>query len=190
MSASSLFSRLPACGENTSGKPSRACFFHCAILVGWTPFSAAISLAVFCPLMASKATLVFRSALSLVSSFSPVSRYSYFILATCPVSWYHYNTNATNIAAQRMNEIGKELVQGWHQFDGETIKRPLGELISAARYIAEAARYQQGSNKKLGTAIKVTMQVSEQLAVGATSAHAAANQLQEVVEQLQDVVGV
>ena len=101
-----------------------------------------------------------------------------------------YYTNATNIAAQRMNEIGKELVQGWHQFDGETIKRPLGELISAARYIAEAARYQQGSNKKLGTAIKVTMQVSEQLAVGATSAHAAANQLQEVVEQLQDVVGV
>lgn len=101
-----------------------------------------------------------------------------------------YYTNATNIAAQRMNEIGGELVQGWHQFDGETIKRPLGELISAARYIAEAARYQQGSNKKLGTAIKVTMQVSEQLAVGATSAHVAANQLQEVVEQLQDVVGV
>src|SRR5258708_17403614 len=63
MSASSLFSRLPACGENTSGKPSRACFFHCAICVGWTPYSAAISLAVFCPLMASKATLVFRSAL-------------------------------------------------------------------------------------------------------------------------------
>src|SRR6266849_5447023 len=63
MSASSLFSRLPACGENTSGKPSRACFFHCAICVGWTPYSAAISLAVFCPLIASKATLVFRSAL-------------------------------------------------------------------------------------------------------------------------------
>src|SRR5947209_16448896 len=63
MSASSLFSRLPACRENTSGKPSRACFFHCAICVGWTPYSAAISLAVFCPLIASKATLVFRSAL-------------------------------------------------------------------------------------------------------------------------------
>src|SRR6266849_6734439 len=63
MSASSLFSRLPACGENTSGKPSRACFFHCAICVGWTPYSAAISLAVFCPLIASKATRVFTSAL-------------------------------------------------------------------------------------------------------------------------------
>src|SRR6266702_7393396 len=63
MSASSLFSRLPACGENTSGKPSRACFFHCAICVGWTPYSAAISLAVFCPLIASKATRVFSSAL-------------------------------------------------------------------------------------------------------------------------------
>src|SRR5258708_25201185 len=63
MSASSLFSRLPACGENTSGKPSRACFFHCAICVGWTPYSAAISLAVFFPFIASQATLVFRSAL-------------------------------------------------------------------------------------------------------------------------------
>src|SRR6266700_459495 len=63
MSASSLFSRLPACGENTSGKPSSACFFHCAICVGWTPYSAAISLAVFCPLIASKATRVFSSAL-------------------------------------------------------------------------------------------------------------------------------
>jgi hypothetical protein len=101
-----------------------------------------------------------------------------------------YYTNATNIAAQRMNEIGRELVQGWHQYDAETIKRPLGEMISAARYIAEAARYQQDSNKKLGTAIKVTTQVSEQLAVSATSAHDAANQLQEVVEQLQNVVGV
>src|SRR5258706_13508601 len=63
MSASSLFSRLPACGENTSGKPSSACFFHCAICVGWTPYSAAISLAVFCPLIPSKATRVFRSVL-------------------------------------------------------------------------------------------------------------------------------
>src|SRR2546421_12990494 len=63
MRASSLFSRLPACGESTSGKPSSACFFHWAICVGWTPYSAAISLAVFCPLMASKATRVFRSVL-------------------------------------------------------------------------------------------------------------------------------
>ena len=101
-----------------------------------------------------------------------------------------YYTNATNVAAQRMNEIGRELVQGWHQFDAETIKRPLGEMIGAARYIAEAARYQQDSNKKLGTAIKVTTQVSEQLAVSATSAHDAATQLQEVVEELQNVVGV
>src|ERR1700730_6145692 len=63
MRASSLFSRLSACGENTSGSPSRACFFHCAIWVGCTPYSAAISFAVFCALMASTATFVFRSAL-------------------------------------------------------------------------------------------------------------------------------
>lgn len=34
-----------------------------SICVGWTPYSAAISLAVFCPLIASKATFVFRLAL-------------------------------------------------------------------------------------------------------------------------------
>src|SRR2546421_3339821 len=63
INASSLFCRLLARDENNSGKPSNACFFHCAICVGCTPYSAAISFAVFCPLIASKATLVFRSAL-------------------------------------------------------------------------------------------------------------------------------
>src|SRR5215472_2727517 len=46
--------------ENSSGNPSKACFFHCAICVGCTPYSAAISLAVWCPLMASRATLAKR----------------------------------------------------------------------------------------------------------------------------------
>jgi hypothetical protein len=47
-------------------------------------------------LIASRATLVFGSALSrfrctgIVSSCSPVSRYSSFLFSTCPVSWYYH----------------------------------------------------------------------------------------------------
>src|SRR5712692_2643158 len=107
MSASSLFSRLPACGENTSGKPSSACFFHCAICVGWTPYSAAISLAVFCPLIASKATRVFSSALYrfrctdivflLLAGFSIQLFYlidlSSFLVPSYIVSWKIFITN-------------------------------------------------------------------------------------------------
>src|SRR5260221_8160247 len=62
MSASSLFSCFSRPSENSSGKPSSACFFHWAICVGCTPYSAAISLAVFCPLIASRATLAFKAA--------------------------------------------------------------------------------------------------------------------------------
>lgn len=70
-SASALFSRLPACGENTPGKPSRACVFHWAICVGWTPSSVTISVAVFCPLTASRVTLVFKLLPFALTSSSP-----------------------------------------------------------------------------------------------------------------------
>ena len=82
--------------ENTLGKPSSACFFHCAICVGCTPYSEAISFAVLCPLMASKATFVFSSVLyrlrcpAIDFSFFCFSQYSYFILSTCPGNWDHY----------------------------------------------------------------------------------------------------
>src|SRR5260370_5778066 len=61
--SSSLFCCSLARVENTVGKPSSACFFHRAICVGCTSYSAAISFAVLCRLMASNATLVFSSAL-------------------------------------------------------------------------------------------------------------------------------
>src|SRR5258708_8247709 len=63
LNSSSLFCCSLARVEKTLGKPSSACFFHCAIWVGCTPYSAAISLAVLCPLIASKAILAFSSAL-------------------------------------------------------------------------------------------------------------------------------
>jgi methyl-accepting chemotaxis protein len=48
---------------------------------------------------------------------------------------------------------------------------------------------QDSSNQKLSTAIKVTEQVTEQLAAGATAATATAEQLEQVVNQLRQVVG-
>src|SRR6266566_2423397 len=63
INSSSLFCCSLARVENTLGKPSSACFFHCAICVACTPYSMAISFAVLYPLMASNATFVFSSTL-------------------------------------------------------------------------------------------------------------------------------
>src|SRR6266566_8917211 len=96
INSSSLFCCSLARVENTVGKPSSACFFHWAICVGWTPYSAAISFAVLCPLMASNATFVFSSALyrlrcpAISFLLLGFSRYSYFSLFPCPVFWDHY----------------------------------------------------------------------------------------------------
>src|SRR6266487_3515322 len=59
-SACSAFSRLL---EKICGSSSSTCFFHWVICVGCTPYSLAISLVVFCPRMASRATFAFKSAL-------------------------------------------------------------------------------------------------------------------------------
>lgn len=100
-----------------------------------------------------------------------------------------YYTNATNIAAHRLSEIGMELMQTWDQQNRESVRQALGQMISAAQYIEKAVEYQTVSNQKLATAIKVTTQVNEQLAEGATSASDAALQLEQVVNELRQVVG-
>jgi hypothetical protein len=61
--ASSVRSRRSRPPENPVWISSNACFFHWVIWVGWTPYSAANSLIVFCPLIASTATFVFSSEL-------------------------------------------------------------------------------------------------------------------------------
>ncbi len=88
-----------------------------------------------------------------------------------------------------MNQMGTELEQRWHQLDIQTVSQALGQMITASQYIEKAAEHQTSSNQKLATAIKVTTQVTEQLAMGATSAADAATQLEDVVGQLENVVG-
>jgi hypothetical protein len=100
-----------------------------------------------------------------------------------------YYTDASNVAARQLSEMASELLQRWPHLDAQTTQRVLREMATTARYIEQAIQYQETSNQKLATAIKVTTQVGEQLAAGATSATSAAEQLELVVRQLRQVVG-
>jgi methyl-accepting chemotaxis protein len=88
-----------------------------------------------------------------------------------------------------MSDYGTDLAYRWHQIDERTAKKALAEMTRTAQYIENAATYQTTSNQKLSTALKVTTQVNEQLATGATSATEAATQLEQVVNELRAVVG-
>src|SRR5579884_1424571 len=63
MRASSLFVRSAPGRAKMCGSSSSTCFFHCVIWVVCTPYSEEISLSVFSPLIASKATLALKSLL-------------------------------------------------------------------------------------------------------------------------------
>ncbi len=100
-----------------------------------------------------------------------------------------YYTDASKVAAHRMSEFGIELAHHWHRLNEHTAKEALGQMTRTAQYIENATHYQTSSNQKLSTALKVTTQVTEQLATGATSAAEAATQLEQVVNELRAVVG-
>ena len=61
----------------------------------------------------------------------------------------------------------------------------LEQIISTAKYLGRATDYQDTSNQKLATALKVTTQVTEQLHNGTTAATLAAKQLGDVVKELR-----
>lgn len=100
-----------------------------------------------------------------------------------------YYTKATNVAAHRLNEISSDLRSNWQHLNTQTIERYLDEMSTAAKYIENAAEHQEDSSKSLATAIRVTTQVTDQLASGASATNDAANQLESVVDQLRHVVG-
>jgi hypothetical protein len=62
-------------------------------------------------------------------------------------------------------------------------------MVTTIKYLERATYYQDASNQKLATALKVTTQVTEQLHNGTTSATLAATQLEDVVSELRKVVG-
>ncbi|HEV2656157.1 MAG TPA: cache domain-containing protein, partial [Ktedonobacteraceae bacterium] len=100
-----------------------------------------------------------------------------------------YYTKASDMALQRVNDVGTSLVKHWHQVDPAAAKRAVEQLVGDAKYAEKAIHYQDESNKKLESTIKVTIQVADQLATGATSATDAAEQLEHVVGQLEQVIG-
>lgn len=100
-----------------------------------------------------------------------------------------YYTDAMRVAANRLSGIGAELNGRWRHLDAATASDALDHVVKTAQYIENAAQFQESSNQKLATAIKVTTQVTEQLASGATSAASAAAQLEQVVNRLRSVVG-
>ena len=100
-----------------------------------------------------------------------------------------YYTEANKIASYRLIETVKELAQNWHYANQQQIEQAFDRIVQAARYIGNASDYQDASNQKLATALKVANQVTEQLHTGATSATEAATQLENVVQELRAVVG-
>ncbi len=100
-----------------------------------------------------------------------------------------YLANATSVAASHLVQTGHVLGQQWAELPPEEIARAVAVMVKLARYIEEASHQQLESSDRLSTAIKVTNQVSDQLASGAEAAGKYANQLERVVEQLQRLVG-
>jgi len=100
-----------------------------------------------------------------------------------------YYAEATNVAARRLGAIGGELLRNWERLEAWQTQQRLEQIVTTAKYISTAAAHQERSNKSLATAIRVTMQVTDQLVSGATSASEASAQLEDVIEQLCQVVG-
>lgn len=100
-----------------------------------------------------------------------------------------YYASATEVAAHQLSRVGIELAQKWDHIHAQEARQSLDRMIKTAQYIENSSQYQNVSNQKLDTALKVATQVTEQLVAGTTSATDAATQLQQVVQQLRRVVG-
>jgi hypothetical protein len=100
-----------------------------------------------------------------------------------------YLSDAMHQAAKRVTEASNWFGDYWDRLTEEQARRTVQHLQELAHYIEEAARRQQASSERLGKAITVTRQVSDQLVSGATAASESADQLQLVVNDLHRVVG-
>jgi hypothetical protein len=98
-------------------------------------------------------------------------------------------TEATHREAQRLREISTALIWHWKMMDVKVRQQALEQIATGTHQIEQAVRFQKRFSQNLSIALKVTTQVTEQLAVGAISATDAAKQLEQVVDQLRLVVG-
>jgi len=100
-----------------------------------------------------------------------------------------YYTNATSVAAKRINTLSNDLVRDIHYLDKDKLQQSLFEMMEAAAYIERSVKHQETMNDRLATSLRVTTQATEQLTRGATSTNEAASQMEYIVEQLTSVVG-
>jgi hypothetical protein len=100
-----------------------------------------------------------------------------------------YLSDAMNQAAKRIVDASNWFSDYWDRLNEDQARRTVQHLLELARYIDEGARRQQASNDRLGKAITVTDQVSDQLVAGAAAATESSEQLEQVVSNLQRVVG-
>jgi hypothetical protein len=100
-----------------------------------------------------------------------------------------YLSDAMNQATRRIIDASNWFGEYWDRLTEDQARRTVAHLQELAQYIDEAARRQQASSERLDKAITVTMQVSDQLVAGANAATESADQLEQVVNDLQHVVG-
>ncbi len=99
-----------------------------------------------------------------------------------------YYTDASKIAARRLNELGRGLLER-RDVDKYTTLNIVKQMVNIGLYFEKAIAYQEEANKKVAVAVKVTDEVAEQLASGAESTSEAANELDGIVNQLRQIVG-
>ena len=77
-----------------------------------------------------------------------------------------YLSDAMHQAARRIIDASNWFGDYWNRLTEEQARRTVQHLQELAHYIDEAARRQQSSSERLGKAITVTRQVSDQLVAG------------------------
>jgi len=100
-----------------------------------------------------------------------------------------YYTNASSLAAERINTLSTDLSRDIHYLDKNKLQQALREMKEAATYIERAIKHQETMNEKLATSLRVTTQATEQLTRGASATNDAATQMEYIVGQLTSVVG-
>ena len=100
-----------------------------------------------------------------------------------------YYIDATRTATLSMLHVGAELKHHWPYVNQAKIENGLNQMTMAASYIEKAVEHQKKDSKKLSATIDLTKQITDQLTSSAASATSAAEQMEQVVSELEHVVG-
>lgn len=100
----------------------------------------------------------------------------------------HY-ADASQNATNRILMMGRVIESRWPSINPEEGQKAIQQILVATHYIETALRQQAVNGKKLLATLDLTQQVTDQLNSSAEAATHAAEQMEQVVSQLQQVVG-